>query len=268
MIDPVSRYLHRQAGIHGPVMLMYHSITPDKGTPDWPWSVSLQRFRDLLNFLADEGYVTPTMSELILAPKRWMGRTAVITFDDGYVDNLAACEELTKMNMRASWFIVTGSIGQEPTWSADGRPNGRLLNADELRDMQAGGMEIGSHTISHANLAKTDDACLQMELVESKTALSDILGSTVTGFANPYGVWDSRCANAVQQAGYAAACTTSTGWAMRDGDPYRLRRLSIYNTDTISSFGRKLAYAANDVSWMDILYLHALSAIRRLNVGS
>jgi peptidoglycan/xylan/chitin deacetylase (PgdA/CDA1 family) len=252
MIDPLSKFIHRDAGQHGPVMLMYHAISPGSSHPDWPWAVSMQQFRDQLDFLVQQGYATPTMGELVAAPHRWNGRTAIITFDDGYVDNLAACEELQKRGMRASWFIVSGSIGRAPGWAEDGRPAGRLLNAGELREMQAAGMEIGSHTVNHARLTGVDDARLMQELADSKATLEDVLGNTVGSFAYPYGAWDARCAMAVKQAGYTAACTTQTGWALRDNNPYQVRRLTVFNTDTASMLARKLCFGSHNVRWRDI----------------
>ncbi|HQS80879.1 MAG TPA: polysaccharide deacetylase family protein [Thiobacillus sp.] len=262
-IDPLSRYLHRAAGQHGPVMLMYHAVTPGKIRPGWPWAVSMQQFRDQLNFLAAEGYATPTMGELVAEPNKWTGRTAVITFDDGYVDNLAACDELQKRGLRATWFVVTGSIGESPKWPADGRPEGRLLNVVELREMQSRGMEIGSHTVNHVRLTEVSDARLTSELSDSKAALEDLLGRPVGSFAYPYGVWDVRCDDAVKQAGYSAACITRTGWALRDANPYLLRRLTIFNTDTVSTMARKLYLGSHDVRWRDL----AGYALRRLRHG-
>ncbi|WP_413438376.1 polysaccharide deacetylase family protein [Sulfuriferula sp. GW1] len=249
MIDPFSNYLHRSAGQHGPVMLMYHSVTGGGGRPNWPWAVSMQRFRDQLDFLAETGWATPTMAELVAAPEKWTGRTAVITFDDGYVDNLAAWEELQKRGMRATWFMVSGSVGREPSWPTDGRPAGRLLNAAELRTMQASGMEVGSHTANHVRLTQADDKLLSAELNDSKAALEDALGSEISSFAYPYGAWDARCASAVRESGYRAACTTRTGWALRDDDPYLLRRLTVFNTDTAGSLARKLYFGSHEVSW-------------------
>ena len=264
MLDPVSLALHRNAGQHGPIMLMYHAVLPGKGVPVWPWAVSMQRFREQLDFLATEGYATPTMGELVAAPaNKWSGRTAVISFDDGYVDNLDACEELKKRGMRATWFIVSGSVGQSPLWPEDGRPAGRLLNAAELRDMHENGMEIASHTVNHVRLPDTGDAQLMQELSASKTTLEAILEDPVSSFAYPYGAWDERCAEAVRQAGYSAACTTRTGWALRDQDPYRLRRLTVFNTDTPGSFARKLYFGSHDVRWRDIA-AYALRRLRRV----
>lgn len=259
--DLITAYLHRQAGQHGPLMLMYHAVSPGGGAPTWPWAVSMQQFRNQLDFLAAEGYATPTMGELVTTPGKWIGRTAVITFDDGYVDNLAACEELQKRGMRATWFIVSGSVGQAPRWPADGRPQGQLLNASELCAMQQSGMEIGSHTVSHVRLTEADDARLMQELVDSKVALEEMLGNAVNSFAYPYGAWDARCVKAVELAGYTAACTTRTGWALRDNLPYQLRRLTVFNTDTLSSFARKLYFCSHDVRWQDL----ARYALRRIN---
>lgn len=251
-IDPLTRHLHRSAGQHGPVMLMYHAVIPGKFRPCWPWAVSMQQFRDQIDFLAAEGYDTPTMGELVAEPNKRTGRTAVITFDDGYLDNLAACEELQKRGMRATFFVVTGSIGESPKWLGDGRPEGRLLNAVELGVMQACGMEIGSHSVNHIRLTDTDDATLMRELTESKTTLEDYLGNPITSFAYPYGAWNERCATAVMKAGYAAACTTRTGWAQRDSDPYKLRRLTVFNTDTARSLARKLYLGDNNANWRQI----------------
>lgn len=252
-VAPLTRFiLHRIAKPNGPVGLMYHSVRPGSEKPEWPWAVSRQQFSGHLDILADEGYLTPTFNELFTSSRSWPERTALITFDDGYVDNLAACEELQKRGMRATWFIVSGSIGRAPGWPEDGRPAGRLLNAGELREMQAAGMEIGSHAVNHVRLTGVDDARLMQELADSKATLEDILGNAVGSFAYPYGAWDARCAMAVKQAGYTAACTTQTGWALRDNNPYQVRRLTVFNTDSASMLARKLCFGSHNVRWRDI----------------
>lgn len=243
-------------------MLMYHSVMSGNGTPNWPWAVSMQRFRNQLDFLVAEGWATPTMAELVAAPEKWTGRTAAITFDDGYVDNLAACEELQKRGMRATWFIVSGSIGQEPAWQADGRHIGRLLNAAELRGMQAARMEIGSHTVNHVRLTEVDEAHQRAELVDSKAEIEDALGNVISSFAYPYGAWNEHCGKIVKDAGYLSACTTRSGWALRDGDPYQLRRLTVFNADTAGSLARKLYLGDNDAS-LPTLMRYALKRLRK-----
>lgn len=248
MIDPVSSILHDRAGHHGPVVLMYHSVVPGKGSPAWPWAVSMERFRSQLDFLRDHGWRTVTLQNLVKGSTTNSPRTIVITFDDGYADNFLAYEELVRRDMVASWFVVTGSIGNMPKWRDQGQPNETVLNVDQLKIMGQTGMEIGSHTASHLRLPKLDDQSLAAELNYSKTTLEDLLGHEISGFAYPYGAWDARCAQAVRQAGYRYACTTQSGWALRD-NVYQIRRLTVYNRDTTSMLARKLYFGNNEAPW-------------------
>jgi hypothetical protein len=83
----------------------------------------------------------------------------------------------------------------------------------------------------------------------SRAVLEDMLGSQVTSFAYPYGAWDEISESAVREAGYQTACTTRTGWALREGDPLRIRRLTVFNRDSTSLLARKLTFASHDVGW-------------------
>lgn len=243
----------RGAGTHGAVMLMYHSVAPGSGAPDWPWAVSAQRFREQLAFLADEGWSTPTVSEFVADPSRWHARTVLVTFDDGYVDNLPALEEMHRHAMRATCYVVAASIGERPCWPSLGRPALRLLDRTELRTIHGMGMEIGSHSLTHARLPALSDAALANELSASKAAIEDHVGSACSAFAYPYGAHDFRCVEAVRHAGYASACTSRSGFAFRDGDPYRLRRVTVRNTDTAGIVARKLVFGDNEVGWTRML---------------
>jgi peptidoglycan/xylan/chitin deacetylase (PgdA/CDA1 family) len=249
VLTPISRLLHSRAHIRGPVALMYHSVSPGPVRPDWPWAVSLDSFKAHLDFLLAEGWKTTTLSNLTTRPTEALTKTVAITFDDGYADNFAAFEALMQRDMKASWFIVSGSIGRSAGWQDPGMPELTLLAATQLREMHQQGMEIGSHTVNHAKLPQQNDATLHRELRTSKLGLEDILGAPVMGLAYPYGLFDDRCRHAAQDTGYLHACTTQSGWALLDKDPYLVRRLTVYNTDTVSTLARKMAYAANDIAW-------------------
>ncbi|MBE0547620.1 MAG: polysaccharide deacetylase family protein [Rubrivivax sp.] len=249
---------------HGPVMLMYHAVHPQDRRPAWPWAVSLASFERQLDFLQASGYDTPTVSELLAAPDRLRRRTAVITFDDGYADNVEAAGALQRRGMRATWYMVSGSIGRAPEWPFDGRPAGRLMDAAELRALQDAGMEIGSHSASHRRMTELDPQAQLREAVASKSDLEDLLGTEVHSFAYPYGAVDAACAAAVREAGYRSACTTDPGWMLRDGDPFRLRRLTVFNHDTLGTFRRKLVFASHDVNWLHLARYWARRAVQRV----
>ncbi|GGG76327.1 polysaccharide deacetylase family protein [Edaphobacter dinghuensis] len=63
----------------------------------------------------------------------------------------------------------------------------RFLNWDEAREMQAAGMTIGSHTLSHAILGKLSPEAQKKELEGSKNAIERQLGSNVKSLAYPVG---------------------------------------------------------------------------------
>ena len=243
-LDPISARLLRGAGTHGPVVLMYHSIRPGGGTPDWHWSVSYRRFVAQLDLLHAEGWTTACVRDL--TPRSMTARTAVITFDDGYADNLMAFEALHKRNMLATWFIPSKVVGKASHWSKLARP---ILTAEQLREIDAAGMEIGAHSRTHCRLTQVDDSRLRDEVAGSKGDLEGIIGQEVTTFAYPYGDQNNRVVQAIQHADFRLACGTDAGWAFNGADPFRIRRISILAHDGLSVFARKLTFGSNNVKW-------------------
>lgn len=255
MFDTCSRLIHRNAHFPGPLALMYHSTPSRQSTNQWPWSISIETFRRHLSLLHAEGWSTVTLSDL-LSKQTLPVRTVAITFDDGYVDNLKAVEALVEHGMVASWFVVTRCLGARACWQDPDMPELSLLTTTHLREMQKQGMEIGSHSMNHSRLPQLDDSALLDELTASKTLLEDQLGISVGSLAYPYGQFDERVVLAAKRAGYVRACTTQSGWALLDHDPFRVRRLTVYNGDSPGVLARKMAYAANDVTWSSLSRLH------------
>lgn len=247
-LDPLSDRLLAKAAPHGPVALMYHSVTPGWQAPAWVWGVSMGAFEAQLDLLAAHGWRTVTVAELA-AGGAGAGRTVAVTFDDGYADNYPAFEALARRGMRATWFIVSGAIGGSPQWKDPGAPRPPMLDAGQLAEMAAAGMEIGAHSRSHPRLTSLDDAGLAAEVGGSRSDLEALLARPVESFAYPYGNHDERVVAAVRAAGYRAACTVRSGWALRGGDPLRIRRVAVFAGDSPSTFARKLCFADNDVSW-------------------
>lgn len=246
----LSARVHAHAAIHGALALVYHSVTPGARRPAWPWSVSARDFADHLDFLADSGYTTQTVSKLVAAAETTpASRHVVITFDDGYRDNLAAAEALAARGMTASWFVLSGNLGLPPRWPDHAGPADSLLDIAELRQLDAAGFEIGSHGVDHLRMTALDDTALSHQLLTSRHTLEQALGKPVCSLAYPFGAWDERVRTAAAKAGYTQACTTDSGWALRDRDPLRIRRLTVTHADTAAVLARKLAWAQNDVPW-------------------
>lgn len=170
------------------------------------------------------------------------GRVAVITLDDGYVDNLdAALPVLQHHGFSATCYVVSGSIGRYNQWDAE-RLGVRkpLMSAEQLRDWQRGGMEVGAHSRSHPRLTQCSDAQLRDEIHGSKATLEDRLGTAVTQFCYPYGDADDRVAAVVREAGFAAATTTRRGRASAGMDLWQLPRVQVARHHLLPQFALRV----------------------------
>jgi peptidoglycan/xylan/chitin deacetylase (PgdA/CDA1 family) len=97
---------------------------------------------------------------------------------------------------------------------------------EQAREMDAAGVEIGSHTVSHPILTTTDDAQLSRELRDSRVRLEAELGHVVELFCYPNGAFDERVRRETASAGYRCAVTTVHGLnERREADPLTLSRV-------------------------------------------
>ncbi len=106
-----------------------------------------------------------------------------------------------------------------------------MLTWDEVREMHALGMTIGSHTMTHPNLPSAGPAAAREELVASRQRLQHEIGAPVTMFSYPNGgaerYFTPELQEAVRDAGYAAAVTSRNAFAGRDSDLYALERIEV-----------------------------------------
>lgn len=247
-IDPIARYFARASRGVGPLILMYHSVCRGRTSPDWLWSVALDRFIDQIELLRDAGWQFRKVTDLANSASPQEGAVA-ITFDDGYLNNYPAFEALAARGLPATWFIVSGNVGRPAAWSDEVTTGWPMLDSGRLLEIRQAGMEIGGHTRHHCRLAEIDAAQLPDQIRGCREDLEQILGEAVTSFAYPYGSHTDQVVAATRDAGYQVACTTHAGPAFVDGDLFKLRRLAVYSYDNLSSFGRKVGLMRNEASW-------------------
>lgn len=100
---------------------------------------------------------------------------------------------------------------------------------DTLAELSGAGVEIGSHTRSHARLPTLSDAALADELESSKSTIAAWTGVDPRALAYPYGDYDARTAEAAGVAGYAVGVTTELrALDEPEPSPLTLPRLDAY----------------------------------------
>jgi O-antigen/teichoic acid export membrane protein/peptidoglycan/xylan/chitin deacetylase (PgdA/CDA1 family) len=120
------------------------------------------------------------------------------------------------------------------------------LSWDQVREMSRGGMEFGSHTVSHPILSTiTDPMLLRFELDGSKATLEREIGKPVLALSYPVGGRDAvndQVLAATAKAGYQCAFTYQSGAnKLTSGDErYYLKRLHVERYTTRAMFSAAL----------------------------
>lgn len=120
------------------------------------------------------------------------------------------------------------------------RPNGgserSFLNWDEVREMQAAGMNFGSHTHNHEVLSGLTLEQQCSELIESRTILERELGRTIDILAYPVGrpyTFNGDTQQALERAGYRAAFSFYGGVNLAGGmNRFDIRRVDCHSAST------------------------------------
>jgi peptidoglycan/xylan/chitin deacetylase (PgdA/CDA1 family) len=221
-----------------PPVLMYHSVSPSAQPDPHRVRVSPDRLDRHLRLLRRLGLRGVSLAELLAARERGTAAGLVgLTFDDGYADFVEhALPVLARHGATATLYVVAGLLGGQNAW--DDGPRLDLLDADGVRAVAAAGHEVGSHTLTHADLRGADPTTLGHEVGESRHVLEDVLQAEVPGFCYPWGRFDAAAADAVRAAGYDHACVTGDHLP---GDRFTLPRCYVAPGDAAPQLLAKLA---------------------------
>lgn len=204
---------------HRPVTLVYHAVNRvDAARDPNRLVVSPDALVAQLRWLQKRGYRFESASTLAVRG-RPEPRTAIVTFDDGWRDALDTAPMLQRLGIPATFFVSPGLWGgQHPDVPGD---PGKLLARCDIASLASAGADLGSHSMTHPDLRKLDDARLDHELTESKRLIEESTGRECSTFAYPFGLYDDRVVAAVRRAGYRMAF----GWLPGPWDPFAAPRL-------------------------------------------
>lgn len=232
-------------------ILMYHQIdeTPPRGSKLRGLVVHPSSFAWQMAMLRVLGYRGLSMQDLepYLSGEK-QGRVVGITFDDGYQNNLQhALPVLKRHKFTATCYGVSGLLGGSNVWDHSiGITPKPLMTQDEWKQWLAAGMDVGSHTCTHADLTKIDATQLQHEIADSKTELERALQCQVNHFCYPYGRFAPEHLDVVLAAGYHTATTTRRGRVHAGNNPLELNRIMIARACNPILFAAKIMSSYED----------------------
>jgi peptidoglycan/xylan/chitin deacetylase (PgdA/CDA1 family) len=219
-------------------ILMYHYIRvpPDPATDrlGWGLSTSPDDFRIQMDYLQQRGFHPVTLSDLrayLEDAGALPDRPVVLTFDDGYEDfYTTAFPILKEHNFKAVAYIVSGFVG----WKTN-------VSAEQVRELDAYGIEIGAHTVDHIDLTAASPASLVHQVKGSKDALEAIVGHPVLDFCYPSGRVNEAVVAAVRAAGFQSATTTRPGSVHSLDDRFLWTRVRVSGSESLDAFAQGLA---------------------------
>jgi peptidoglycan/xylan/chitin deacetylase (PgdA/CDA1 family) len=225
-------------------ILGYHGVSERSEHDLYNLLVTPADFRAQIELMLEAGFGFVTVEALaeeihagVVAP----GRIA-LSFDDGMEDNHhVVLPILREYGIPATFYVATGLIG---------RPNpflggaARMMTVEELREAAAQGVEVGAHSVTHADLSTLGyDACLH-EMTESRKVLEAILGWAPMTFAYPFCRYGPDAIAAARDVGFSLAVTCGQG----DSTPYELRRSMISSRDGLGRLALKLTGAFEPIA--------------------
>lgn len=197
-------------------VLIFHRVT-DAIPPDG-LTVGTRWFGEMCRMLRQGFNVAPLAEvfRLVKTQAPFPRRTLAITFDDCYRDNLFAARVLAEHGLPACFFIPTAYVGTDHVFDWDQHlPKMPNLDWNDIREMASLGHEIGSHTLTHPNMAAIPADEARRQLVESKKNLEDRLEQRVRWFAYPFGGEEHFLMERlplVQEAGYEGMVSAYGGF--------------------------------------------------------
>lgn len=210
-------------------ILMYHHVSPQPGLV----TVSPSVFREQMQSLAEAGWRTGGLADVerFFAGQPVPAKTCIVTFDDGYLDNMVhAAPVLSEFGQRAVIFVATAWMGDGlprsgPQETPDHRECKRriaagdadsvILRWSEAERLQAAGVcEFHSHTHTHTRWDKTvadpvaREAALAEDLQRSQQALGERLGVASRHLCWPQGYYDAQYVATANACGFDHLYTT------------------------------------------------------------
>ncbi len=224
-------------------ILLYHRVTTPVNDP-LNLAVSPENFRDQLKHI-QERFRVISLSELVGGlRKRSVERgTIVITFDDGFRDNLEeALPILEEFKFPASFFLTAGVISKRKRFSW--LPEAEVLRPEEVKTLAKSKLvTVGAHSLSHPRLSELSLNDQEKEISESKEILEQLAGKAIDAFAYPYGRrsdFTEKTVEILRETGFSTGLTTTKAAVVGRTNPYRLPRYTITNM-TYQEFKKRLA---------------------------
>ena len=225
-------------------VIMYHRF----GESRYPsTNVTIEQFESHLEFIRQGNYTVMPLIKIIEALKSGgeiNDKTVAITIDDAYLSVYKeAWPRLQEYGYPFTIFIATDPVDNNLK---------NYMDWDQIRELQEGGVTIGSQTKSHPHMHRLSPIKIEQEIAISNKRFLEETGQYPMLFAYPYGEYSLDVVKAVKDAGFIAAFGQNSGVLYADDNMFELPRFAF--NETYGSIDRlKLALDGKPLRVRDII---------------
>lgn len=217
-------------------IIMYHSVLKDTSLSG-KYTITPKTLEEDLKYLKENGYTSVLSSEIIAFT--FPEKPVMITFDDGYLNNLTnVLPLLEKYDFKA----VVSVVGKYAEDNTDHNPNYSYLDPDEIKELiKSGRIEIANHTYnlhslngrSGSSIIKGEDkstyqAMLYEDLKKAQNLFEDKASVTPVIFTYPFGSMCESSRSVVESLGFkiSLGCAEKVNVLKKDSSLYCLGRFN------------------------------------------
>lgn len=225
-------------------VLMYHKVSTEK--TDY-LTVNIAQLDSQLKHLQALDYQYITAQQLLdfyLEKKPLPDRPILLTFDDGYVNNLELAYPLLKRyNAKATIFIPSSFVGDTNVWD---KGSDRIMTVAQLKNLDPSVFELALHSHRHKNFKNMPLDSIEQDVqqniaffTENNIPFTPVLAYPYGG--RPTGVHFLKMVEMFNKNGIKAAFRIGN-WVNPFNTPalYELKRLDIRGTDSLEDFKKKV----------------------------
>ena len=209
-------------------VLLYHSISDAPEDSIAPYTVTPDIFERQLDAIVGrrQALTLSRLAECLAGRAELPESPVVITFDDGFADNLTVgAPQLASRGLSATVFVTSGYLD---------RPG--MLTPMQVSELDSAGIEVGAHAHTHRPMDELSIGAAREEILRSKAALEDILGRALASFAYPHGYSTAAIRAAVRDTGFLSACGVKNALSHAGDDPWCIARLTVRADTTMERF--------------------------------
>jgi peptidoglycan/xylan/chitin deacetylase (PgdA/CDA1 family) len=225
-------------------ILMYHSVSLAESEG---LTISTEKLEEQFKYLANKGYRTYHFKELMDLKKLTHEKNIVISFDDGYVNQMElAVPLLEKYDLKATFFVPLAYLGKTDEWNTALLD---IMTSEQLKSLDPTRIELAYHSFHHKFYTELSPA----EIDEDTQLCFDCVSENGLSFASvlayTYGKFPRKSPEKEKFTDYLIQ--QQFKYATRIGNrinsfpfkkPFEIQRIDVKGEFGLSKFKRKINF--------------------------